>query len=97
MLSKANISQKFCGETINTATYLQNRLPIKSSGRTSYELLSNNKPNLSYLRLLAVSRTIYVKKTRKGKLYDKVEKGISSVTTTVPKDIVKKKSNTIKN
>ena len=59
------------GEAINTAIYLQNRLPTKSSDVTPYERWMDEKPNLSHLRIFGCKAYAYVNKTNRGKLDDK--------------------------
>jgi hypothetical protein len=49
MLDKYKISDQFWAEVINTACHATNRLYLhKLLKKTSYELLTGNKPNVSY-------------------------------------------------
>ncbi|GJZ67896.1 zinc finger, CCHC-type containing protein [Tanacetum coccineum] len=51
MLSYSGLSQGFWGEAMLTACYLLNRVPNKRNMITPYELWTERKPNLNYLRV----------------------------------------------
>jgi transposase InsO family protein len=49
ILDEYKTSDQFCAEEINTACHATNRLYLhKLVKKTSYELLADNKPNVSY-------------------------------------------------
>uniref|UniRef100_A0A8D8KUH0 Copia protein n=1 Tax=Culex pipiens TaxID=7175 RepID=A0A8D8KUH0_CULPI len=50
MLNDAGLDKRFWGEAMLTATYLQNRIPSKSSQGTPYELWWGRKPDLQHFR-----------------------------------------------
>jgi hypothetical protein len=52
MLDEYNTSDRFWAEAINTACYAINRLYLhRILKKTSYELLTGKKPNVSYFRV----------------------------------------------
>jgi hypothetical protein len=59
MLDKYKTSDHFCTEAINTACHTTNRLYIHMLlKKTPYELLTGNKSNVSYFRVLCSSKEI---------------------------------------
>jgi len=46
MLIGADMNNKYWGEAITTANYLQNRLPYKTSKTTPYEEWNQKKPDM---------------------------------------------------
>lgn len=51
MLLDSRLPDRFWAEAINTATYLHNRSPSRPlSNKTPYEVLQNNKPEISHFR-----------------------------------------------
>ncbi|GKD52126.1 retrovirus-related pol polyprotein from transposon TNT 1-94 [Tanacetum coccineum] len=52
MLNEQSLLQKFCCNTIDTSTYILNRILIRTIlGKTPYELLRGRKPTLEYFRV----------------------------------------------
>lgn len=51
MLLDAGLPRKFWAEAVNTAVYLQNRLPTKATDITPFEVWFGRKPDLSHLRV----------------------------------------------
>ena len=76
MLCEFKLHKRFWGEAINTANYLQNRLPTKVTNKTPYELWFNTKPNLKHLRVFGCKAFAYIHKSKRGKLDYKAEGGI---------------------
>jgi hypothetical protein len=63
----------FWAEAINTACYYINRLYLhRILKKTSYELLTSKKPNVSYFRVFASKCFILIKKGRSSKFAPKV-------------------------
>lgn len=65
MLKDANLPNKFSGEALVTANYLQNRIFTRSINKTPYELWNDRKPNLKYLNVFGSSCYVKVHKRRK--------------------------------
>ena len=76
MLSESNLHKRFWEEGINTAKFLQNRLPTKATNKTSYELWFKRKPNFKHLRVFGCKFFAYIHKSKRGKLDAKTEEGI---------------------
>jgi hypothetical protein len=56
MLDEYKTSDRFWAEAINTAYYSINRLYLhRILKKTSYELLTGKKPNVSYFRVLGAN------------------------------------------
>ncbi|GJW83277.1 retrovirus-related pol polyprotein from transposon TNT 1-94 [Tanacetum coccineum] len=52
MLNEQSLPQKFCCNTVDTSTYILNRILIRAIlGKTPYELLRGRKPTLEYFRV----------------------------------------------
>ena len=51
MLLDADLENKYWGEAIMTAIYLQNKLPTKATEKTPYEMWIGRKPDLSEISL----------------------------------------------
>lgn len=51
MMAEANLPKKFWAEAVNTAAYLVNRSPCKSTSKTPEELWSGKQPNVSHLKV----------------------------------------------
>ena len=59
MLDEYNTSDRFWAEAINTACYAINRLYLhRIPKKTSYELLTGKKPNVSYFRVFGTFSTV---------------------------------------
>jgi hypothetical protein len=76
MLDEYKTSDRFWAEAINTACYAINRLYLhRILKKTSYELLTSKKPNVSYFRVFGSKCFILVKRGRKSKFAPKVVEG----------------------
>jgi hypothetical protein len=76
MLDEYKTSDWFWAEAINTACYAINRLYLhRIPKKTSYELLTGKKPNVSYFRVFGSKCFILVKRGRKSKFAHKVVEG----------------------
>jgi hypothetical protein len=76
MLDEYKISDRFWAEAINIACYAINRLYLhRILKKTSYELLTGKKPNVSYFRVFGSKCFILVKRGRKSKFAPKAVEG----------------------
>jgi hypothetical protein len=76
MLDEYKTSDWFWAEGINTACYAINRLYLhRILKKTSYELLTGKKPNVSYFRVFGSKCFILVKRDRKFKFSPKAVEG----------------------
>jgi hypothetical protein len=76
MLGEYKTPERFWSEAVNTACHAINRLYLhRLLKKTSYELLTGNKPNVSYFRVFGSKCYILVKKGRHSKLAPKVVEG----------------------
>jgi hypothetical protein len=76
MLDEYKTSDRFWAEAINTACYAINRLYLhRILKKTSYELLTGKKPNVSYFRVFGSKCIILVKRGRKSKYAPKAVEG----------------------
>jgi hypothetical protein len=76
MLDEYKTPDRFWAEAINTACYSINRLYLhRILKKTSYELLTSKKPNVSYFRVFGSKCFILVKRGRKSKFASKVVEG----------------------
>jgi hypothetical protein len=76
MLDEYKTSDRFLAEAINTACYSIKRLYLhRILKKTSYELLTGKKPNVSYFRVFGSKCFILVKRGRKSKFAPKVVEG----------------------
>jgi hypothetical protein len=76
MLSEYNTPDIFWAKAINTTCHAINRLyPHKMLKNTSYELLTNKKPKLSYFRVFGCKCFILNKIPRTSKFAPKVDEG----------------------
>ena len=72
MLGEFKTPECFWSEAVNTACHAINRVYLhRLLKKTSYELLTGNKPNVSYFRVFGSKCYILVKKGRNSK-YTKV-------------------------
>ena len=76
MLLDANLPNRFWGETVLTAFYLQNRTPNRSVPKTPYELFTREKPDLSHIRIFVSKVFSYIPKQKRKKWDDKAKEGI---------------------
>jgi hypothetical protein len=76
MLGEYKTPGRFWSEAVNTACHAINRLYLhRLLKKTSYELLTGNKPNVSYFRVFGSKCYILVKKGRHSKFAPKVVEG----------------------
>jgi hypothetical protein len=76
MLDEYKTSDRFWAEAVNTACYAINRLYLhRILKKTSYELLTGKKPNVSYFRVFGSKCFILVKRGRKSKFAPKAAEG----------------------
>jgi hypothetical protein len=76
MLDEYKTPDRFWAEAINIACYSINRLYLhRILKKTSYELLTGKKPNVSYFRVFGSKCFILVKRGRKSKFAPKAVEG----------------------
>jgi hypothetical protein len=76
MLGEFKTPERFWSEAVNTACHAINRLYLHCLlKKTSYELLTGNKPNVSYFRVFWSKCYILVKKGRHSKFAHKAVEG----------------------
>jgi hypothetical protein len=76
MLDEYKTLDRFWAEAVNTACYAINRLYLhRILKKTSYELLTGKKPNVSYFRVFGSKCFILVKRDRKSKFAPKAIEG----------------------
>jgi hypothetical protein len=76
MLGEFKTPEQFWSEAVNTACHAINRLYLhRLLKKTSYELLTGNKPNVSYFRVFGSKCYILVKKGRHSKFAPKAVEG----------------------
>jgi hypothetical protein len=76
MLDEYKTPDRFWAETINTACYSINRLYLhRILKKTSYELLTGKKPNISYFRVFGSKCFILIKRGRSSKCAPKAVEG----------------------
>jgi transposase InsO family protein len=76
MLDEYKTLDRFWAEAINTSCYSINRLYLhRILKKTSYELLTGEKPNVSYFRVFGSKCFILVKRGRKSKFAPKAVEG----------------------
>jgi hypothetical protein len=76
MFEEYKASNRFWAEAINTACYFINRLYLhRILKKTSYELLTGKKPNVSYFRVFGSKCFILVKRGKNSKFAPKAVEG----------------------
>jgi hypothetical protein len=76
MLDEYKTSDRFWAEAINTACYSINRFNLHwILKKTSYELLTSKKPNVSYFRVFGSKCFILIKRGRNSKFAPKAVEG----------------------
>jgi transposase InsO family protein len=75
MLDEYKTSDIFWCEAVNTACHAINRLYLHKLKKTSYELLTGNKPKVSYFRVFGCKCFILNKKCKTSKFAPKVDEG----------------------
>jgi hypothetical protein len=77
MLDEYKTSDRFWAEAINTACHVTNRLYLhKLLKKTSYELLTSNKPNVSYFQVFGSMCYILQKRSKSSKFVPKTYEGV---------------------
>ena len=76
MLNDARLDNKYWGETVLTATYLQNRLPTRSTQKTPFELWHGFLPYIGHLKVFGAKAFSYIPKQLRRKLDCNAEEGI---------------------
>jgi hypothetical protein len=77
MLDEYKTSDQFWVEVINTTCHATNRLYLhKLLKKTSYELLTGNKPNVSYFRVFESKCYILQKRSKSSKFAPKTYEGV---------------------
>ena len=77
MLSDANLPKKFWAEALSTAVHLRNRSPTKAvQGETPFEALTNERPDVSHLKVFGCLCYSHVTKDERQKFDTKVRKCI---------------------
>ena len=77
MLDEYKTSDLFWSDAVNTACHAINRLYLhKKLKKTSYELLTGNKPKVSYFRVFGCKCFILNKRPKTSKFAPKVDEGI---------------------
>lgn len=74
MLLDAGLGKQYWGEAIATASYIQNRLPSRSTEKTPMELWSGQKPDLSELKVFGCDAYVYIPDVKRKKLEKRAEK-----------------------
>jgi hypothetical protein len=76
MLDEYKTSNHFWAEAINTACHTVNRLYLyRLLKKTPYELLTGNKPNVSYFRVFGSKCYVLLKRSKSSKFAPKVYEG----------------------
>jgi hypothetical protein len=76
ILDEYKTSDRFWAEAINTACHTANRLYLhKLLKKTSYELLTGNKSNVSYFRIFGSKCYVLQKRSKSSKFAPKVYEG----------------------
>jgi reverse gyrase len=76
MFDEYKTLDRFWAEAINTACYSINRLYLhRIIKKTSYELITGKKPNVSYFRFFGSKCFILIKRGRKSKFAPKAVEG----------------------
>jgi hypothetical protein len=82
MLDEYKTPDRFWAEAINNACYSINRLYLhRILKKTSYELLTGKKPNVSYFRVFGSKCFILIKRGKNSKFAPKEVEGFDLVMT----------------
>jgi len=72
LMSQANLLQSLWAEAINAATYIRNRCPTKVlNEKTPFEMWSNKKPYVGFMRIIGSKGIILNKSGKRGKFEPK--------------------------
>lgn len=70
------MKRKFWAEAVNTANFLQNRLPTRTREKTPYEIWNSRKPDVSYFHIFGCEVYAHIPDELRRKLDVKAEKYI---------------------
>lgn len=73
LLLESGLDNKYWGEAIQTANFLQNRLPTKHHEVTPYELWHGEKPNLERIKTFGIKAYTLIPEGQRLKLDDKAQ------------------------
>ncbi|KYN16082.1 Copia protein [Trachymyrmex cornetzi] len=76
MLLDAELDNRFWGEAVLTAAYLQNRMTSRSIDKTPIELFTGEKPDVGHIRVFGSKAYSLISKQRRRKWDDKAEEGV---------------------
>ncbi|KRX59296.1 Retrovirus-related Pol polyprotein from transposon TNT 1-94 [Trichinella sp. T9] len=76
MLTYAKLPERFWGEAVCTAAYLQNQLPSRSISKTPFELWTGIKPNVEHIRIFGSKAYSYIPKQKRRKWDNKAREGV---------------------
>lgn len=76
MLLDVNLDNRFWGEAVLTATYLQNRMTSRSIDKTPLELFTREKPDISHIRIFGLKVYSLISKQKRRKWNDKAEESM---------------------
>ncbi|KRZ94303.1 Retrovirus-related Pol polyprotein from transposon TNT 1-94 [Trichinella sp. T8] len=76
MLTDAELPERFWGEAVCTAAYLQNRLPSRSISKTPFELWTGIKPNVEHIQIFGSKAYSYIPKQKRRKWDNKAREGV---------------------
>ena len=71
MLLDADLNKTFWAEAATTAAYLLNRIPCRSDAVTPEEMWTNQKPDLSNIRIFGCKSMVHIPKEKRRKLDSK--------------------------
>ncbi|XP_041786372.1 casein kinase I-like, partial [Anopheles merus] len=74
MILDAHLLHMYWAEAVNTATYLQNRLPTKPISKTPFELWTGEKPDLSHLKMFGSRAYVWIPSNKRSKMDAKSKK-----------------------
>lgn len=70
----ANLEEKYWAEAVNTANFLQNRLPSRSVPKTPFEIWHSRKPDVRHLHIFGCDAYAHVPNQLRRKLDEKAQK-----------------------
>jgi len=79
MMRHKDVDQEFWADAIKTAVYIKNRVTSRALpvGKTPFELWTENKPNISHIRVFGSTCWVVLHKSHiDGKFGDKAAKGV---------------------
>ncbi|KRY23221.1 Copia protein [Trichinella patagoniensis] len=76
VISPDKLPERFWGEAVCTAAYLQNRLLSRSISKTPFELWTGIKPNVDHIRLFGSKAYSYIQKQKRRKWDNKAREEV---------------------